>query len=133
VAPTWKKSIREEQPNDGAWGCWRSGWQGVTHAEPPIGPLGKDPSAYDTVVIGTPIWIGQSAPAVRGFVKQQALRLHQVAFFSTEGGSGDIRAFDRLGQLCGKTPVATLTVTEKQLSAPLHASALNRFAGRVAA
>jgi flavodoxin len=127
------EEIRAEMPNDGAWGYWRSGWQVLTHAEPPIWPLGKDPSAYNTVVIGTPIWIGQPAPAVRTFVKQQASRFNRVAFFCTEGGSGDLRAFDTLGRLCGKTPVATLTVTEKQLSAPMHASALNQFADQIAA
>ncbi len=125
--------IREASSHPGAWGYWRSGWQVLTHAEPPILPLGKDPSAYDTVIIGTPIWIGQPAPAVRSFVKQQASRFKRVAFFCTEGGSGDRRAFETLSSLCRKTPVATLTVTEKQLPAPLHASELAQFTGHITA
>ena len=125
--------IREVSSHPGAWGYWRSGWQVLTHAEPPILPLEKDPSTYDTVIIGTPIWIGQPAPAVRSFVKQHASRFRRVAFFCTEGGSGDRKAFDTLSSLCRRTPVATLTVTEKQLPAPLHASALNQFAGQIAA
>jgi hypothetical protein len=85
------------------------------------------------VVIGTPIWIGHPAPPVRTWVKRNAQHFKQVAFFCTEGGSGDLKAFAELSQLCGKTPAATLTVTERQLPIDKHVQRLNQFATELAA
>lgn len=127
------EEIREQDLRKGGWGYWRSGWQVLTRAEPPVLPMAKDPAAYDTVVIGTPIWISNPAPPVRTWVKRNASRLKKVAFFCTEGGSGDRKAFDELSQLCGKNPVATLTVTEKQLPTEKHTQRLDQFATELAA
>lgn len=127
------EEIREPDAREGAWGYWRSGWQVLTRAEPPVLPMVRDPAAYDTVVIGTPIWISHPAPPVRTWVKRNAPRFKQVAFFCTEGGSGDRNAFAELSELCGKKPVATLAVTEKQLPADQHTQGLNQFATELAA
>lgn len=127
------EEIREQDARAGVWGYWRSGWQVLTRAEPPVLPTNRDPAAYDTVVIGTPIWISHPAPPVRTWLKRNAPRIKNVAFFCTEGGSGDRNAFAELSQLCGKTPVATLTVTEKQLPIDKHAKRLNQFATELSA
>lgn len=125
--------IREVSLHPGTWGHWRAAWHVLTQAEPPIQPCGKDPSRYDTVIIGTPIWIGQPAPAVRSYLRQHAHHLKRVAFFYTEGGSGERKAFGELARLCGKTPVATLAVTDKQLPAPLHWDAVYHFTAQMSA
>jgi flavodoxin len=117
----------------GFWGYWRSGWQVLTRAEPPIAPSSKDPALYDTVVIGTPIWIQHPAPAVRTWVRRHAAEFRQVAFFCTEGGNGDRQAFDELSRLCGRLPIATLTVTEKELPPELHADPLKHFTAKLTA
>jgi flavodoxin len=127
------EEIREQDAREGVWGYMRSGWQVLSRAEPPVQPTAKDPAAYDTVVIGTPIWISHPAPPVRTWVRHNAPRFKNVAFFCTEGGSGDSNAFAELSELCGKAPVATLTVTEKQLPTDKHTSQLNQFATELAA
>ena len=42
------EEIREPDAREGAWGYWRSGWQVLTRAEPPVLPMARDPAAYDT-------------------------------------------------------------------------------------
>lgn len=127
------EEIRELTPRTGVWAYWRSGWQVLAHAEPPIRAPEKDPAGYDLVVIGTPIWIGQPAPPVRSYARLQASKFKRVAFFCTEGGSGERRAFDAMSRWCGKAPVATLAVLEKQLGLPLHVNALNHFTDEITA
>jgi flavodoxin len=127
------EEIREQGSNNGFWSYWRSGWQVLTRAEPPIAPASNDPALYDRVVIGTPIWIQHPAPAVRTWVRHHAPSFKQVAFFCTEGGNGDRQAFGELSRLCGKLPIATLTVTEKQLPAELHADQLKHFRAQMSA
>ena len=68
----------------------------------------KDPSSYDLVVIGTPVWVWTMSAAVRTYLTQSKDRLPAVAFFLTTGGTGIRRTFRQMGELCGKVPVARL-------------------------
>ena len=126
------EEIHELNGRRGGLGYWRAGWQVLTRAQPTIEPSLRDPAAYDVVIIGTPVWIGHAAPAVCSYVRRQAGKFKQVAFFCTEGGSGDTKAFEELGRLCGKVPMATLTVKEKQLPPQLHVHEVSRFATQLA-
>jgi flavodoxin len=126
------EAIRESRDRHGLWGYCRSTWDSLVRAEPPILAATKDPSRYDLVIIGSPVWdLGLAAP-VRSYVRQHAAQFKQVAFFCTEGGSGDRRAFDELGRICGKVPVATMTVTERLLAAPAHVEPVCGFVARLA-
>ena len=125
------EAIVEPPGRAGPMSYWRALWQAIMRAKPPIGPAAKDPAAYDLVIIGTPIWAFRLAPPVRSYASQYARQFKQVAFFCTEGGSGDQHAFDELSRVCGKTPVATFVVTEKQLIEPAHREPLGNFVARL--
>jgi flavodoxin len=125
--------IREERDRSGLWGYWVSAWQSLVHEAAPILPTQRDPSQYDLVVIGTPVWDWCLAPPVRSYALRHASRFKQVAFFCTEGGSGHERVFEELTRICGKTPVATVAVTERQLPEPEHSEPLRGFVARLAA
>ncbi len=125
--------IQETMDRRGVWGYLRSGWQALMRAAPPIGPTVHDPTDYDLVVLGTPIWNYGLAPPVRSYAMQHARHFKRVAFFCTEGGSGDQRAFDELSRICGKKPVATFVVTERQLPEPAHREPLSSFVGQLVA
>ena len=126
------EAIREARSRDGVWGYLRSLWDAFMHATPPIDKTLHNPSTYDLVIIGTPVWNFGLAPPVRSYVQRYAKQFKQVAFFCTEGGSGDQRAFDELARICGKKPVATFALTEKQLPEPAHKEPLQSFVARVA-
>ena len=53
---------------------------------------------------------------MRSYIAAHANEFRDVAFFCTEGGSGGQRAFGQMKRLCGKTPLATLEITEAELS-----------------
>lgn len=127
------EAIREGSDRSGPWGYLRTTWQALWRAATPILPGAKDPSRYDLVVIGTPIWDFGLASPVRSYARQHAAHFKRVAFFCTEGGSGDARAFAELRRICGQAPVATLALTERQLPEPAHREPLQGFAARLAA
>lgn len=127
------EAIREKRGRRGLWGYLVSTWQSLWREAPPILPTQKDPSRYDLVVIGSPVWDWGLAPPVRSYAVQQAPRFRQVAFFCTEGGSGHERVFEELRRVCGKKPVATLAVTERQLAKPEHSEPVRGFVARLAA
>jgi flavodoxin len=75
----------------------------------------RNPADYDLVVIGTPVWFWNLSSPVRAYVLEERRRFKRVAFFCTMGGSGAERVFADLASLCGKTPVATLAVTDAEI------------------
>lgn len=77
-----------------------------------INDLSYDVSAYDTIIIGTPVWAGNMAPAIRTMILQYEEQFKNVAFFCTEGGSGGERAIKKMEKLAEKNAIAKLIVTE---------------------
>lgn len=71
----------------------------------------KDPSEYDLVVVGTPIWAGSVTPAVRAFLSKYNIK--EIAFFCTCGG-GKGKSFDEMEKL-SKKPKAVLELKEKNI------------------
>lgn len=116
----------------GLSGYLRSAWQAWSGAKPAVRKAQRNPGDYDLVVIGTPVWCWSLAAPVRTYVSRHARQFKQVAFFCTEGGSGDDRAFAELERLCGKAPLATLTVKEDSFDEPVQAQPLRRFLARLA-
>ncbi len=53
---------------------------------PEIKPLSVDISAYDTIILGTPVWWYTFAPAMHTFLKSQDWKGKTVYPFATNGG-----------------------------------------------
>lgn len=96
-------------------------------------PPAYDPSSYDVVVLGTPIWAGNISSPLRSYVAAHKAQLEQVAFFCTQGGSGADKVFRDLTELCGRSPIATLSVNEREIEKRAYAQRLGSFAAAVTA
>ncbi len=70
---------------------------------------------------------------MRTYALRHAGKFKQVAFFCTEGGSGDRRVFDESQRICGRPPLATIAVTDRKLDPPKHARPLSSFLAHLAA
>lgn len=92
-----------------------------------IKPTKNDPSKYDLVVIGTPIWAWTVTPAVRTYLANNKSKIKKVAFFCTEGSSGHENAFKCMGESCGKKPINTLFLTTKDFKSGNHKVKLELF------
>jgi flavodoxin len=75
----------------------------------------KDPSKYDIVIIGTPVWAFTLTPAVRTYFKENnANKLKNVAFFYTCGGTPG-KTLAEMEKL-SKKPIATLDIRDKEIN-----------------
>ena len=119
--------ILDVQSREGAFGYLRSGRETMLQRPGRIQPVKEDPSHYDLTILGAPVWSWSLSPPMRGYVIAQKHNFKRVAFFCTEGGSGGTRLFRQLQTLCGKTPVATLEVTEGELKSGDYASKVQEF------
>jgi flavodoxin len=86
-----------------------------------------DPSSYDLVIIGTPVWAWSVSSPVRAYLMQSANKLPQVAFFCTMGSRGDETTFAQMRQLAGKVPHAAAAFTTRDVLAGRYPAALGQF------
>jgi hypothetical protein len=125
--------ITESRSRRGPWGYVRSAWQSTTGRQPVIDRLARDPTPADLVLIGTPIWGGQLASPVRSFAHRHARQIRRVAFFGTQRRTGSTAAFGELRQILGRSPVATLKLTDAEIDAGNAPLQIKTFARRVMA
>jgi len=78
-------------------------------------PAKKDPSKYDLVVVGTPIWAGKISAPLRTYLAGNKSNLKKLAFFCTQGGSGADKACEEMERAFGKLPVAKLALLTKEV------------------
>ncbi|MDY6965569.1 MAG: hypothetical protein SVM80_06300 [Halobacteriota archaeon] len=81
----------------------------------PIQDIKKDPSQYDLVIIGSPTWICNTPPPIRTYLSQITSNIPDTAFFCTYGHAGYEKVFDEMEKLSGKSPVALLNLSSKDV------------------
>jgi len=91
----------------------------------------RDPADYDLIVVGTPVWAGTMAPAVRTWLSRHEAALKKVAYLITAGGSGVQGTVKAMDELAGRTPVATLFAKTKEVRDDRCASVIDRFVAAV--
>lgn len=74
-------------------GFFKYFWGGgmvVLKKKPPLKPYTFDPSAYDLIIIGAPVWAGSPAPPIQTFLSQTVITGKKIALFICHGGgAGD--------------------------------------------
>ncbi|MFT4788701.1 MAG: flavodoxin [Paraglaciecola sp.] len=76
----------------------------------------SNPKDYDLVILGTPVWIMRLPSPMRTYITDHQGEFPKVAFFSTQGSSGGKEVFNIMAKLIGKTPLATLKITEAEFA-----------------
>jgi len=90
----------------------------------------NDPAIYDIVVIGTPIWNRTLSTPVRTYTSQYKGSFKKVALFRTAGGTGG-NPFDEMESLCGKKPVATLSLRRRGVESGYYVEKTEEFVTKI--
>lgn len=82
-----KKEIRAKGISKFFWG----GRQVILNKTPAIESLNSNFDAYDFIIVGSPVWAGTFAPAIKPVLSLEAVQDKKIAFFCThEGGPGKV-------------------------------------------
>ena len=109
------EEIISEVKYDGKIGYARAGKDGMTAKIIKIGDLKYDPSNYDMVYLGVPVWAGKAANPMISYIKQNEGKFNNVKFFVTAGSSGFESTFKQMEDFVGKAPLKTLALTTKEV------------------
>lgn len=123
------EEIKDTKSRKGLWGWLGAGRDASKKSKTTIGPLLFDPSGYDLVVLGTPVWAWNMTPAIRTYILQNRDRFRKVAFFCTMGKNGDAKTFAGMAELCGRKPLAVMALRAEEVKIRQFHSAVNKFLG----
>jgi flavodoxin len=106
------EEIHDRTDRSGVMGYLRAGRDSGQRKLTMLEEVKKDPGNYDIVVLGTPMWNHSVSTPIRTYISKYGERFKKVAFFST-GNTSD-NPFGEMESLCGKKPVATLSLRKKR-------------------
>lgn len=132
LCPCDVEEIKDLRDRQGILGVLRSGWQGWLKRPAPIQKVSHRVLDYDLVIIGTPVWVSNPAAPIRRYLLDNRTRFNRVAFFCTLGGSGGDKALDEMGRVAGRTPIATLAITQGQVESNRYRDNAQDFADLIA-
>ncbi|MCP4451284.1 MAG: hypothetical protein GY809_07460 [Planctomycetes bacterium] len=109
----------------------RSAVEGLLGLRSSITPPTHDPSEYDLVVVGTPVWIARLSSPVRAYLSQQRASLERVAFFCTQGAIGGKWALQDMAKVSGQWPIARMIISERHLNTPVVEQKIAQFMSKI--
>lgn len=122
------EEITEVRGRNGLYGYWRSAIEARRKQSATILPVKNDPSNFDLVVIGTPVWARSVSSPVRAYLTANKARLPDMAFFCTLGGNGSDAAFAQMQDIVGKQPRAICAITASEFASGRGGPQLAAFA-----
>ena len=121
------EEIKSKVKYDGKIGYARGGKDAIREKIINLEPLDHDPSDYDLVYLGVPVWAGKAANPMISYIKQNEGAFKDVKFFVTAGGSGFEGTFEQMEKYVGKAPLKTLALTTKEVKRDEFKDQLNSF------
>ncbi len=93
--------------------------QSLSGKQPAIQPLSLDVSAYDRVILGTPVWAGHVSSPVTSFLAQYGGGIQSAAAFITHGDPQNpyTGVFEQLQTMLGKKLDATFSASTRDVKA----------------
>lgn len=101
----------------GLFGYLGAGRDALRRTLTPIDEPTNDPTEYDLVIVGTPVWAGRMSSPARSYLDRHNGRFGAVGFFCTCGGKNNEAAlFADMAEVAGCAPRAVLAVTDAEES-----------------
>ena len=90
-------------PEKGAKKFLFGGKAAVMGEKPVLKEYKFDPSKYDTIIIGSPVWASTMAPPIRSFVTNRwsDIMNKQLGIFTCASGNGGYKAVEKIRDLIG--------------------------------
>jgi flavodoxin len=123
--------IKDASPRKGIGGYMRSGLETAFKMKPAIDYTGPDPATYDTVVLGSPMWVGRPASPMRSFAHQYKGKLKSIACFCTMGGTDSKGWQAQVDAVYGQAPKQLVALQAKEASSETAREKIKCFVNNI--
>lgn len=130
IAEKLNADIEEINPKvnyKGKIGYVRGGKDALSEKIIDLEQIKYDPSNYDIVYLGAPVWAGKSANPMISYIKKNEGKFNNVKFFATAGSSGFESTFEQMEKFVGKAAQKTLALTTKEVKKGEYSAKLESF------
>jgi len=122
-----KEEIFDIKSREGIAGFLSAGTDANLRRLTAIKEIKNNPSLYDLVIIGTPIWSSNISTPIRTYLTLHKEGFKNVAFFCTRLGSDYKKIFDSMKNLSQKTPLALLQLTSREVARDQYMQKVKEF------
>lgn len=119
--------IRDVRDRSGIWGYLRSARDAMKKRSSAIQLPVYNPSTYDLVILGTPVWASNVSSPMRAYLGAYKEKFRHVALFCTQGGSGAPKVLHDMADVCGQKPLASLAVNDDEIKKGGYSQKLDQF------
>lgn len=124
------EELEDKKKRSGILGWIFGGRDGMKKIPTEIEKIKHDPSKYDIVLVGGPLWgFNSVAPASRTFLTQNISKIRKIAFFMTRGGAKPSTAalLDLKDISSGKALDDTLDLRDSELDSDISREKIDAF------
>jgi len=121
------EEITEKKGREGWRGYLRSLIDGLEKRPSLTARWRLDPTIYDLVVIGTPVWAWSLSAPVHAYLNAHRRRLRAVGFFCTHEATGSDSVFAQMAKLLGRSPRAVCAITSAEVASNSFGPQLEAF------
>ncbi|MGE5624516.1 MAG: flavodoxin family protein [Bacillota bacterium] len=125
------ETISDVQPRLGSWGFLRCILDVLFGRRPGIRTTGKDPGAYDLVVLMAPVWARRLSAPMCSYIARHRTEFKALAFACTYGGRGAENAAREAAAIAGKPLRAALGVTAQEIDQMNFRAKLDAFLSKL--
>ena len=108
------EEIIDTKDRSSVLGWLKSGIDTTLKKSSVIKEIKMNPTLYDLVIIGTPVWNNTLSSSIRTYLYQYKESFKRLAFFCTLEGS-ESKVFREMELICGKKPLALLKLRRKEV------------------
>lgn len=112
------EEITDSNKYKGKLGFIKGGMNATMGRTSDINPVTKNPSDYDLVIIGTPVWSSNMVPPIHTYLLTYNDQIKNMASFCTCMGGGYDKALKKIAEVSGKTQLSTMFLTSKEIEKP---------------
>ena len=112
------EEITDNNKYYGKLGFLKGGMNAAKGRTTDINPISKNPSDYDLIIIGTPVWASNMATPIYTYLMKYNSEIKNVASFCTCMGNGYEQTLKNISEVCGKEQISTMFLTAEDIKNP---------------
>ena len=112
------EEITDNNKYSGKLGFLKGGMNAAMGRTTDINPISKNPSDYDLIIIGTPVWASNMATPIYTYLMKYNSEIKNVASFCTCMGNGYEQTLKNFSEVCGKEQISTMFLTAEDIKNP---------------
>ena len=121
------EEIFDTKNRKGVFGFLSAGSDARNNRDIKIKEIKINPSLYDLVIIGTPVWAGNISAPIRTYISKNKDNFKKVAFFCTHLSPEVMKIFKDMETVCQKTPLSLLEVTSREVKKNQYIQKVEEF------